>query len=76
MTINGGQPHAVGYRGQKYRIVADEEQDDGTTKVRRIGWSNDNTRALDAINTHPCWTNARYEEVEDPDQEGTEDSGD
>lgn len=70
MTINGGQPHRVGYSGQRYRIVLDVEQDDGSTKVQTFGWSNDNTRDLSSLACHPCWSNPRYEEVPDPASEG------
>lgn len=67
MTINGGQPHRVGYTDQDYRIVVDEERDGEEPRVKRLGWMNiPPSRAfLDAMNQHPCWSNARCERVED-----------
>lgn len=56
----------IGYKGQKYRIVVTEKE---TGQVRRIGWSESNTKELSGLNTHPSWKDARYEEVTDPVKE-------
>ncbi len=71
MTINGGQPHRVGYTDQDYRVVVDEERPGEEPRVKRIGWMNvpPSQGFLDAMNQHPCWSNARYELVEDKAEE-------
>ncbi|MCF8532415.1 MAG: hypothetical protein K9G48_05385 [Reyranella sp.] len=70
MTVSGGQSHRVGYAGQKYRLVVDELQDSGPPKERLIGWANERRpEALASLEKRPSWTNARYEEVTNPDQE-------
>lgn len=73
MTSNGGQPHRVGYARQKYRVVVTEERPGEEPHTKRIGWMNvlPTQGFLDALNSHPCWTNARAEEVTDPITEGT-----
>jgi len=63
MTINGGQPHRVGYAGQDWRIVVDEDVDGGTQR-RVVGWTN-HRGDLAALNSRPGWNNARYERVTD-----------
>ena len=67
MTINGGQPHRVGYTDQDFRVVVDEERPGQEPRVKRIGWMNvpPSQAFLDAMNQHPCWSNARCERVED-----------
>ena len=67
MTINGGQPHRVGYTDQDFRVVVDEERPGQAPRVKRIGWMNvpPSQGFLDAMNQHPCWSNARCERVED-----------
>lgn len=67
MTINGGQPHRVGYTDQDYRVVVDEERDGQEPRVKRLGWMNipPSQAFLNAMNQHPRWSNARCERVED-----------
>lgn len=54
MTWGGGNPHAVGDRGQRYEVTFG---DDGTRKV--IGWSATLEGARQfcmAVHAHPTWT--------------------
>lgn len=54
MTINGGKPHAVGDRGQRYEVSYETE--DGNRKV--FGWASTEAGAqsfVDCINLHPVW---------------------
>lgn len=62
MTINGGQPHRVGYAGQTYKMTVHDED---LGKRRIIGWSNSPFPAdqLRGIETRPGWTDARSELV-------------
>lgn len=71
MTINGGQPHRVGYIDQDYRVVVDEEREGEAPRMKRIGWTNliPAQAFLDALNQHPAWSNARWERVEDKAEE-------
>lgn len=62
MTHSGGQPHNTGYRGQKYAVVVDVDNDGGPTV---IGWMPTNTEDLAGLNTNPHWRNARFELVVD-----------
>lgn len=62
MTINGGQPHRVGYSGQPYRIVVDCDEK-GPARV--IAWTTKPApnEVLRSLETHHGWTNARNEKV-------------
>lgn len=55
MTINGGQPHAVGDRGQRYEVSFFDEQ----AKCRRVlGWSAtiEGARSMaGGVEAHPSW---------------------
>lgn len=53
MTINGGQPHEVGDRGQRYEIT----YHDGEERLV-FGWTDSAEQALRmeaAIHAHPSW---------------------
>lgn len=70
MTINGGQPHRVGYAGQDWRIVVDEDAGGESARVRRVGWaSRQDPETLSSLNTRPGWSGARYERVTDKQRE-------
>lgn len=65
MTINGGQPHRVGYAGQTHRI---EVTDALSGQVYRIGWMNltddaATERLLRGLEANPGWSDARLVEV-------------
>lgn len=55
MTINGGKPHAVGDRGQRYEVTFFNPST-GTRQV--LGWSETHEGALcmaDGVDAHPSW---------------------
>ncbi len=58
MTHSGGKPHAVGYSGQRLRIVVDEVVE-GRMFTRRIAWTNSDTQDLASLNTRPGWSRRR-----------------
>lgn len=58
MTHSGGQPHAVGYKGQRYEVSIFDEASGGR---RVVGWTNDaeKTRPMaTGAELHPGWTTA------------------
>lgn len=59
MTINGGKPHAVGDRGQRYEVTFFNP----ATFTRQVfGWSDDPEGANDmvaSIKLHPVWEQPR-----------------
>lgn len=60
MTINGGKPHNIGDRGQRYEVSFLDGK-----KRRVYGWTDDAKQALrmeTAIHDHPTW---RYPETLD-----------
>ena len=55
MTINGGQPHAVGDKGQRWEVSFFEPRD-GVRKV--LGWSDtiEGARSMaEGVELHPVW---------------------
>jgi hypothetical protein len=55
MTINGGKPHAVGDRGQRYEVSFFNP---ATWKRQVFGWSDTvdgANRMVAAVNDHPVW---------------------
>lgn len=55
MTINGGKPHAVGDRGQRYEVTFFNP---ATLKRHVLGWSETREGAdsmVAGINVHPVW---------------------
>lgn len=56
MTINGGKPHAVGDRGQRYEITY---RDGRTAERRTLGWCETREKAdmiVLAMSSHPTWS--------------------
>ena len=55
MTINGGQPHAVGDKGQRYEVTYFDPQ----ANCRKVlGWSDTAEgaqRMADGVEKHPSW---------------------
>lgn len=62
MTINGGKPHKVGYKGQRFKITVAEK---GMTTRRMIGWSDRPASAvlLESLVKRPGWSDARCDPV-------------
>jgi hypothetical protein len=62
VTINGGKPHAVGYKGQRYKITVAEQ---GRKDRRIVGWAGKPASRieLDMLETRPSWSDARCEPV-------------
>lgn len=55
MTINGGKPHAVGDRGQRYEVTFFNP---ATMKRQVLGWSETREGAdslVAGIDEHPTW---------------------
>lgn len=55
MTINGGKPHAVGDRGQRYEVTFFNP---ATDKRQVLGWSETREGAdslVAGIDKHPTW---------------------
>lgn len=58
MTHNGGQPHAVGYKGQRYEVSVFDEVAEGR---RVVGWTDDAdnaSRMATGAELRPGWTTA------------------
>lgn len=56
MTIDGGKPHAVGDRGQRYEVSFFNPS---TNKREVFGWAESSigaTAMVQSINLHPTWT--------------------
>lgn len=64
MTHSGGQPHAVGYRGQDFVVTV---WDEGQEKRIIVGWrKNRMTWAeMRVLETRPGWANTQCEPVAD-----------
>lgn len=62
MTINGGQPHQIGYRGQRYRIHI---LDDAADIRQTIYWSDQEAsrEVLRGLNKRHGWSDARCDAV-------------
>lgn len=59
VTINGGQPHAVGDRGQRYEVTF---LDPGENVRKVFGWSETQKGAqtmVSSIEKHPSWQEPR-----------------
>lgn len=69
MTINGGQPHAVGDRGQRYEVTFFNP----ATKRRQVlGWSATHDGAASmaaAVDAHPSWEQPQIEDRGQQEQE-------
>lgn len=55
MTHSGGKPHAVGDRGQRYKVTFI----DGNNQRATLGWSESATGALgfiEGVKAHPVWS--------------------
>lgn len=66
MTINGGQPHAVGDRGQRYEVTFFNP---ATRKRQVLGWASTLEGAegmVAGIYKHPAWEQPRVEDRETP----------
>ena len=67
MTHSGGQPHRVGYAGQRYKITI-MDADKGRRIV--VAWRNDppggssDDDLLRSLETRSGWSDAKVEEVE------------
>ena len=62
MTINGGQPHAVGDKGQQFEVTF---YDPGVGGRRVFGWSDTPEgafRMASAIELHPSWSSAQIKD--------------
>ncbi len=64
MTINGGQPHAVGYAGQEWKVTV-IDADLGRRRI--VCWSDKPApvEVLLSLETRPSWSEARNEAVID-----------
>jgi hypothetical protein len=64
MTHDGGKPHAVGYRGQAFKVTV---YDEATDQRMIVGWRNTTMKwaEMRALETRPGWTMARCEPVTD-----------
>ena len=66
MAINGGQPHAVGDKGQQFEVTFHDPGYEGDSRMRKVfGWAatqNGAQAMVDAINAHPTWTAPRIED--------------
>ena len=62
MTINGGQPHQVGYRGQAFKVTV---YDDSIQRRRVICWTGERAKQtlLISLELRPGWSDAKCEEV-------------
>lgn len=62
MTINGGKPHAVGDRGQRYEVTFFNP---AAFKRQVLGWSETLEGAesmVAGVNAHPAWEQAQIED--------------
>ena len=70
MTINGGKPHAVGDRGQRYEVTFFNT---ATLKRQVLGWSETRegaNRMADGINAHPAWEQPQIVDRHKPPNDG------
>lgn len=70
MTINGGKPHAVGYRGQRYEVTFFNP---ATSQRHVLGWSSTLEGAesmVDGINKHPAWEQPQIVDRHEPPNVG------
>ena len=62
MTINGGKPHAVGDRGQRYEVTFFTP---ATTQRHVLGWCEtraDAERIVASMRDHPVWEQFQIED--------------
>ncbi len=64
MTINGGQPHQVGYSGQPFKVTVHDADLDAR---RTVCWTKapeaECVKMMRGLETRPGWTDAKYENV-------------
>ena len=62
MTIDGGKPHAVGYRGQRYEVTFFNP---ATFSRQVLGWCDtiEGAESMAAgVNMHPAWEQPQIED--------------